>query len=157
MKKFLRMAPSLILLMVLLTGCATTESRIKKNQPLFDSYPADVQESIRKGIVLPGYTEEMAFMALGEPDRKYTRITATQHITVWSYTDTYTTPQQQRVEGSFRVKDGSGRYRTVNDSVWVDVDQVHEYEKKRIEFENGMVTAVEEAELQRGFLNPLSP
>ncbi len=149
--------PLLFLLIPLLAGCATPESRIKKNQELFDTYSSSVQNAVRKGLVEPGFTEEMAYMALGAPDRKYTRVTATRKISVWSYTDTYTTPQQQRVEGSFRVKDGSGRYRTINDSVWVDVDQFHEYEKKRIEFEDGIVTAIEEAELQTGLLNPLAP
>ncbi|MDD4737055.1 MAG: hypothetical protein PHP44_13230 [Kiritimatiellae bacterium] len=157
MKTFFFSCPILVVATVLLAGCSTPDSRIKKNQGLFDTYPPSVQTAVRKGLVEPGFTEEMVYMALGAPDRKYTRVTATRNISVWSYTDTYTTPQQQRVEGSFRVKDASGHYRTVNDSVWVDVDQLHEYEKKRIEFEDGIVTAIEEAELQSGFLNPLSP
>jgi len=144
-----------LLLTGLLAGCATPASRIKKNQEVFDTYPPAVQDTIRKGLVEPGFTEEMVYLALGAPDRKYTRITPTRSISVWSYTDDYTTPIQQRVEGSFRVKDASGRYRTVNDSIWVTVDQLHEYEKKRIEFEDGIVTAIEEAELQSGFVNPL--
>ncbi len=157
MKTMFRLLSAVLLLPLLFTACSTTDSRIKKHQTEFDAYPPEIQDSIRKGLVNPGFTEDMVFMALGDPDRKYTRITATQRISVWSYTDTYTTPHQQRVEGSFRVKDASGRYRTVNDSVWVDVDQLHEYEKKRIEFESGIVTAIEEAELQSGFLNPLAP
>ncbi|NCD33606.1 MAG: hypothetical protein EOL87_09370 [Spartobacteria bacterium] len=131
---------------LVLTGCNTTDGRIKKNQVVFDSLDPDIQELIKQGQVDIGFTEEMVFMAWGQPDRVYIRKTAESSRTVWSYTDSYTTSSRQRVDGTFRVRLGSGEYRTVRDSIWVDVDQGHEYEQRRIEYVDGFVDAIETAE-----------
>jgi hypothetical protein len=55
---------------VALMACNTTGSRISRQQELFDSYPPEVQENIRNGVVEVGYTPEMVVMAIGEPDEK---------------------------------------------------------------------------------------
>jgi len=138
---------------VYLSGCSTPASRIKENQELFDTYSFQTQDNIEKGNIDIGYTKEMVYMALGKPDRQYRRTTISGITAIWSYTAFYTTKKRQRAEGSFRVKDSTGRYRTVSDSIWVDVDQKHEYEVKRIELEDGIVTAIEDVEIQRGLVN----
>jgi hypothetical protein len=140
----------LVLGVLLVTaGCNTPSYRISRNQALFDSFPSDVQANIRKGAIDIGYTKPMVRLALGEPDREYLRRTAMGRTEVWSYTDIYTTLDRQRVTGSFRVRDSGGRLRTVSDSVWVDVDREHEYERRRVEFENGRVKAIEEISRDR--------
>lgn len=134
-------------LMVALTSCDTPAYRIKRHPELFHRLEPDVRENVRQGVVLPGYSHEAVFLALGQPDRKYIRITEAGRREVWSYVDTYTTRDRQRVEGRFRVRDSTGRYRTVHDTVWVDVDRIHEYERLRVEFgEDGRVRAVEQVQ-----------
>jgi hypothetical protein len=130
-------------------SCATPASRIRANQELFDTYPTYVRDMVREGEIEQGFTEDMVQMALGDPDRRYTRTAYDGATTVWSYTGTYTSPVRQRVRGTFRVRDSDGRYRTIEDDIWVDVDQVHEYERKRVEFQRGMVVGIEEIEVQR--------
>jgi hypothetical protein len=126
-------------------GCASTDSRINKHSDLFATFSPDIQEAIRAGRVQIGYTTDMVFMALGKPHREYVRNTAAGQTQVWSYTDYYTLSRRQMVDGQFRVRDPrSGRMSTVSDSVWADVMTYHEYDRVRIEFENGKVVAVEE-------------
>ena len=84
-----------------LSACNTVDSRIGKQQALFDSYPPEIQHSIRSGRIEVGYTPEMVAMALGEPDRKVETRTEDGVAEVWSY--------RKSVPG-FSVGMGSGSY-----------------------------------------------
>ena len=141
----------------LLAGCSTPESRIKQNPSLFASFPPEVQEKVRNGQIDITYTPGMVSIALGEPNRRYTRQTAEGITEVWAYTDTYTTTDRQRVDGPFRVRTRDGSYQTVNDTVWADVQQTHEYEKLRVEFRNGQVSAIDRLDRSSGTVNPFAP
>lgn len=140
--------PVPVLLALLLAGCSTPDARIKKNPELFAGFPPDVQANVKAGKIEIGYNKDMVYIALGKPDREYTRRTATGQFEVWSYVGTFSTIDRQLVSGPFRVRDPQRGYRTVYDSVWVDVQQLHEYERLRVEFEDGTVQAVEH--LDRG-------
>lgn len=135
-----------VLTAALMVGCSTPQSRINKNPALFASFPVDAQEKIKAGKVDIGFTKDMVQMALDKPDRIYTRLTAEGLSEVWSYTATYTTTERQAVTGTFQARDYSGAYRSFNDTIWVDVQQLHEYEQTRIEFANGVVKAMEKLE-----------
>lgn len=74
-------------LALVISGCATTESRISKNQAAFDSWPAEVQSSIRAGKVKIGFTTEQVRVALGEPSRVYSRQSVEGESEVWAYFD----------------------------------------------------------------------
>lgn len=132
-----------VLSVLAMAGCATPESRIREKPEVFNSFPPDVQSKVRTGQVDIGYSKDMVYIALGKPDREYTRTTAEGTVKVWSYTDRYTTTERQRITGDFRIVDPQGGFRTTYDTVWADVDVSHEYEKIRIEFKNGNVTAIE--------------
>ncbi len=129
-----------------LAGCATPESRIKKNPELFASFPEEAQQKIRAGSIDIGFTPPMVEMALGRPDRQYSRRTAEGVSRIWSYTERDLRPARQRVTGSFTVRVPGHGYRTVTDTVWVDVDQYLEYERLRIEYQDGAVVAIEEVQ-----------
>ncbi len=131
---------------LLMAGCSTPESRIKQHPDMFASFSPDIQARVRQGQVDVGFNKDMVFIALGEPQRKYSRTTATGASEVWSYVGTYTTTERQLVTGDFRVRSNEGIFRTVHDSAWVDVQQEHEYEQLRVEFENNQVKAVERIE-----------
>jgi hypothetical protein len=77
--------PISLLLVVLALGCASVERRIEANREAFDSYPPEVQATIRRGEVAVGFTEEQVLMALGEPDRK-AKVTAEDRVAyVWTW------------------------------------------------------------------------
>jgi len=128
---------ALSLMLVLAAGCASTDSRIKKNQALFDSFPADVQQQIRTGDIRVGFTPEMVKMSLGDPARTYTRTTAQGAAEVWSYDD-------DKPAISLGLGIGSSRGSTgVGGGVVVGGDRFRDDEKLRVVFEEGKVTSVE--------------
>ena len=76
-----------VLLTVAAVGCSTPESRIRENPGLFATFPAGVQERVRRGRVAVGFPRPAVRMALGEPDRVFTRTEAGGVVKeVWSYT-----------------------------------------------------------------------
>jgi outer membrane protein assembly factor BamE (lipoprotein component of BamABCDE complex) len=135
-----------LLLVALLTGCATPAARIRQNPDLFATFSPEAQTLIRQGRIEPGFTQDMVRMALGEPDRRYMRRTQISVTEVWSYTDYYTTIDRQRVQAQFRYRDPRGGIRTATDQVWVDVQQKNEFEKLRVEFDGDVVKAMESVE-----------
>ena len=80
-------AAVLVLFSFALSGCSTTDSRIQDHQAAFDAAPPAVQAKIRAGKVEGGFTQEQVLMAVGEPDRKYTRTTAAGTSIIWAYAD----------------------------------------------------------------------
>jgi outer membrane protein assembly factor BamE (lipoprotein component of BamABCDE complex) len=138
------LAAAVALAAVLGFGCSTPATRIKENPQLFGSFPPDIQANVRAGKIDVGYTKDMVMMALGKPDRIYSRKTEAGSAEVWSFTSFYTSRERQRVTADVRVRDATGVYRTVRDTFWVDVDAQHEYDRMRVEFDtDGKVQAVE--------------
>jgi len=133
----------LVACLLLVAGCASPEYRIKKNPDMFASFPPEVQELVRKGEIALGFTPDMVSMALGAPNRIYNRQSTTGSVDVWSYTSTRTSTDRQRVQTDIRYRDDRGRYRTATDWVWVDVARDTEYERLRVEFVEGKVTAID--------------
>lgn len=70
-----------------LVGCSTVDSRIARNREVFNTWPAAVQERIAAGQIDIGFTTDQVRVALGEPDRVFTRTTADGTSEVWSYRD----------------------------------------------------------------------
>lgn len=63
-------------------ACGGPKARIKDNQPLFDTYPPEVQAMIKSGQIGQGFDTTQVFMALGKPEKKEAR--GGQEI--WVYT-----------------------------------------------------------------------
>ncbi|HTQ32262.1 MAG TPA: hypothetical protein VMI53_13705 [Opitutaceae bacterium] len=79
--------PLLALAALAFAACSTVDSRISGNQSQFDSWPPAVQQKVRAGQVDIGFTPAQAQVALGDPDRKYTRTDAHGTVEVWAYQD----------------------------------------------------------------------
>jgi outer membrane protein assembly factor BamE (lipoprotein component of BamABCDE complex) len=134
-------------LLICSAGCATPASRIKKNPELFNQLSVEVQTNVLAGRIEVGYSRDAVTLALGEPQRRYTRKTLAGTSTeVWSYTSIRTTTDRQRVDARVRGYDERGRSRTYTDWVYVDVEHRHEFERMRIEFETNTVLAIETLE-----------
>ena len=141
--KPLSQAPFLAALALLLAGCNSLDSRIAKNRAAFDTWPPAVQGKVIKGQVDIGFTAEQVRVALGEPDRVFTRTTVDGTSEVWSYRD-------RGPHFSFGVGVGTGSFgRHSATSVGVGVGTntgYREDEKLGVVFDrNGRVERIEEA------------
>ena len=136
MKTSLRRFAALAVL-ILAAGCSSPNSRIDKNQSAFNTWPVGVQEKVRAGQVDVGFTTEMVLVALGEPDRRFTRTTAQGTSEVWGYFD-------HGPKFSIGVGVGSSRGSTgVGGGVVVGNDGYVENEIMRVIFSGGRVVAIE--------------
>ena len=136
---------SVALLLLLLAGCATTPAqRIQKNQELFDTLPVAEQARIRGGQIALGYTADMVRIALGDPQRQLTRRAPGGESTIWLYVDTLRRYERQRADIDGLLVSGPGGMRSIGGSAWVNVLQEREVFRIRVEFQQGLVTAIEE-------------
>ena len=134
-----------LLAALLLAGCATTpDQRIEKNRDYFNSLPVADQARIRSGEINLGYTPNMVSLALGDPQRKLIRRTADGDTIVWLYTETTRSYERQRADIEGLNVTGAGGVRVVGGSAWLNVLQERELTRIRVEFQGGLVSAIEE-------------
>lgn len=134
MKTFYSLAS--LLLIAALAGCASTESRISDNKAAFNSWPSEVQASVRAGKVKLGFTPEQVKMAMGEPNRVYSRQSKEGEAEVWAYFD-------KKPGISFGLGMSSGSYSGVGGGVGVNTRGDRADEALRVIFESGKVVGIE--------------
>jgi hypothetical protein len=124
--------------LILLAACSTTPaSRIASHREAFDTYPSEVQQRIRAGQVAVGFSPEMVRLALGEPDRTYTRKTESGDAEIWGYHD-------DRSTFGFGFGFGTGsRHSAMGAGVGLSTGSYDPEEKVRVEFRDGRVAAVD--------------
>lgn len=67
-------------------GCANSQNtRISRNEALFNSYTPTERKLIRMGEVAVGFDQDQVRMALGQPSRERSLGTATGKQIVWEY------------------------------------------------------------------------
>lgn len=72
---------------LLFASCASTpESRIRENPEAFNRLSPQDQELVRQGQVAIGFDKEMVRLAVGEPDRIWSRVDTEGASEAWSYT-----------------------------------------------------------------------
>ncbi len=136
-----------VAILAAITGCSTPESRIKKNPELFEQLAPEVQAAVKLGRIDVGFPRDAVQLAMGTPNRQYSRrVAGGKTVEVWSYTTTKIDYDRQRADIRVQAYDRNGKPRTYTDSTWVDVEQKTEFERLRVELENGLVTAIETLE-----------
>lgn len=131
---------------VLLTaGCASVDTRIEAHATEFYGYPPAVQERLRTGKIELGDTRMMVEIALGRPDRVYSRTTEAGATDVWAYVGN---------DPRFSVGVGVGfgepyPYYGPFSTILVDSDRDARYERLRIEFAGDVVKALERVQRRR--------
>ncbi len=130
----------------LMTGCSTVGRRIGRNQAVFDTYPPATQAKIRARKIEVGFSKKMVEIAIGRPDRVYTRTSSAKLTRIWAYVDHGPT-------FSVGIGFGSGNYHHGGymgfSTVLVDGDRYDRYERLRIEFDGEVVAAFEEVNRRR--------
>jgi hypothetical protein len=73
-------------LAVWLGGCASPEARIKRSPDVFARLTPEQQSLVKEGKVGIGFDADAVRLAVGKPDRVWTRTDAKGTRDVWSYT-----------------------------------------------------------------------
>lgn len=131
-------------LIVFVTGCATPQRRIEKNPEIFASFPEDVQENVRNGIIDLGYTKEMVLIALGKPNTIRTSISKERSAEIWEYTRTirdWSPPSPPFRGHCYPFHSHWDRH---NYYWWDDHETVQEIQTMKIDFVDGKVDLIEE-------------
>jgi hypothetical protein len=68
-----------------LTACSTFNARAKGKAAVYNALPPQTQQRLEKGKISLGDTQDMVFIALGNPDAKREITTAKGAATVWIY------------------------------------------------------------------------
>jgi outer membrane protein assembly factor BamE (lipoprotein component of BamABCDE complex) len=134
-------------LLLALAGCSTIDSRIGEKQEVFDRLDPRVQAKIREGIVQVGYTQDMVYIALGQPDARHEKVTAKGDETTWIYKTYYEQFEGVEHVGYHRIVyfDPAGNvYHVYREPVSMPVYSEREEENIRVTFVNGKVTAIEQ-------------
>jgi len=134
-------------LLFTLTGCNTIDSRISQKQDVFNRLDPQAQAKIRQGIVEVGYTPDMVYMALGTPDERHQKITATGDQTTWIYQTYYEQYEGMAHVGYRRVvffDPGTRVYHVYYEPVSTPVYSEHTEDNIRVTFVNGRVTTIEQ-------------
>jgi len=124
----------------LFAGCATPQTRIATNRALYDTLPAESQALIQEGRVAVGFTPDMVKLALGEPDRVYSRTDKSGTSESWAYT-------AYRFEGRGRLYTGFYHsWYPMRYPYYLDygLDDREAYEQTKIVFKKGVVESIEE-------------
>jgi outer membrane protein assembly factor BamE (lipoprotein component of BamABCDE complex) len=133
----------LIIVTLMVAGCSTPASRIKKNPDLFASFPPEVQANVRKGVIEIGYTKGMVYLAFGRPNSIYERKTDMGITEVWSYTDYHVWTEYEPLESWYYYRDVRGNLHRIRDLTWINRSHTSEYESLRVEFDGDKVKAIE--------------
>lgn len=94
----LRLLAPLIAVMAV-AGCNTASNRIQEHAAEFAALDAATQAKIRQGVVEPGYTGGMVYMAMGQPAQVGTDGAGNA---VWTYLRQPVTANNETIQNGFR-------------------------------------------------------
>lgn len=132
----------LVLCAALLAGCATQpDARIRRSPEIFARLTAEQQELVKAGKAGIGFDQDAVRLAMGEPDRKWTRTDASGVREMWIYTDWENTAGQPLMRGWYHG------YQTVSPAYYLNAPARRERDRFKVVFgADGKVAAIEQAE-----------
>jgi outer membrane protein assembly factor BamE (lipoprotein component of BamABCDE complex) len=145
--KTLTLLITAIAMPVLLAGCQSVSDRIKENPELFDSLDRETQARIREGIIDLGYTQDMVYLALGEPNRKRKTSTTDGVTETWIYNTYFQRYDGQRMVGYDRTiyyDKKNDVYRVFYTPRYTDTYVPETEERIRIVFRNDEAVSIEQ-------------
>lgn len=127
------------------TGCSSTSSRIAQQSETFEALDAETQRKIKSGVIEPGYTSAMVFLALGRPTR---HAIDQKGNAIWIYQRQPITGPNETVAGGFVRRRVYNPVKRADDVVVEAVDEKafpHLVPRTlRVTFRNDRVSAIDE-------------
>ncbi|MDF3056990.1 MAG: hypothetical protein K0R17_1205 [Rariglobus sp.] len=129
---------ALLVLTVWGAGCASPDARIKRSPEIFARLTPEQQALVKEGKVAIGFDADAVRLAVGAPDRTWTRTDAAGVSEVWSYTTWTNDRGYPLYRGWYHV--GSGLY-----PYYLNEPARKEQEYFKVVFgPDGKVTAIEQ-------------
>jgi hypothetical protein len=133
-----------VALLLLGNGCQHANFRIQEHAAEFAALPPATQQHIRHGLVEPGYTADMVYMALGRPAETATDAAGQ---TIWLYHEYPVTAYNETIQSGYRRRVVYDPVKRTEDVIIEPIDTKafpnlvpHTL---RVTFRNGTVAAVE--------------
>lgn len=149
--KVTRIAPIcfMMFLFVGLSGCESTDTRIKKHEHTFLGLSQPEQQRVRDGVVQVGDPADLVYIAFGKPDHHNTIVTSGGRTrTVWTYTKKQTMKESSRITST----DVRGRNMAIE-----DIYRVFSVICREVTFLDDRVIQVHDPEAERQALAALAP
>lgn len=131
----------------LLAGCNTFESRARERSATYESLDPSTQQRLQRGKIDLGDTEDMVYIALGQPDERRTVTTPDGAQQTWIYRTYWQQYEGTAWLGYRRVvvpaRNGRG-YVIFHEPVTRDVYSTHADDTIRVTMIRGVVQSVEQ-------------
>lgn len=130
-----------------LSGCDTFRTRAEEKSEVYNSLPTMTQQRLEKGHVNVGDTQDMVYIALGNPEEKREVSNPGGNQTVWIYRTYWEQYEGSAWVGWHRVivpAAGGHGYVIYHEPITQDVYRSHVDEVIRVTFVNNVVTSVEQ-------------
>ena len=96
----------LFVLMAWFAGCASPDARIKRSPEVFARLTPEQQSLVKEGKVGIGFDADAVRLAVGKPDRVWTRTDSKGVNEVWSYTTFQNDAGQPLYQGWYHMNSG---------------------------------------------------
>lgn len=133
----------------LLAGCSTFERRSEEKSDVFNMLDDATRQRLKERQLAVGDTFDMVYIALGAPDEKRDKVTQQGSATTWIYNAYWQEYQGEVLLGyrRYTVYDKEAKvYRVYVEPVRESVYRSRAEERLRVQFEDGRVTVIEEAQ-----------
>ena len=147
MKKHLSFHALAVASLLFITGCQSVDSRIKEKPDVFAKLDVATQDKIKQGIIDLGFTEDMVYLALGNPDQKREAVSANGSTKTWIYNTYYERYDGIQHAGYYRqvyFDPYLRTYRVYYRPAFVDTYVSEKEERIRVVFKDGKVSVIEQ-------------
>ncbi|MET0263144.1 MAG: hypothetical protein ABW223_09620 [Rariglobus sp.] len=137
--KNLLLSAVVVALVAFAGGCASPDARIKRSPEIFAQLSPEQQAQVKEGQVAIGFGRDAVMLAVGAPDRKWSRTDASGRSEIWSYTTWENDLGQPLYRGWYH------RYSDVSPFYYTNYPARKEREFFKVVFgTDGKVTAIEQ-------------
>lgn len=147
MKKLIHL-PLLLVAVLLLGACSTISSRIEEKGTVFNSLDPNTQAKIAHGDIDLGFTPDMVYIALGQPDVRRRQVSNNGTTEQWIYRSYYDDFEGNGFAGYHRwyAYNPYGRfYRVYWEPVYAPYYRTVAQDDIRITFRDGKVIMIDQA------------
>ncbi len=127
-------------------GCASFESRSEEKSYVFNSLPPETQQRLKDGEIHIGDTQDMVYIALGDPTDKRESVSQDGRTSTWIYATYESHYEGEEFIGYRRIVTRRGvlggyhvEYVPVSETIYHE----HTDERFRVTFADGRVTEIE--------------